>query len=1304
MTAGLLEKVAATRGALARADELLAVIAVQAHKPGGVDHDQRDHAGIDLPDVDIEDDGGGDESGADDSGFDLTASTAVRIDGRTAYHLASFIDRNGQVGEPGGSVLALSSERVDWSSPEALDQEVVLVRADGLNDSIAALEDLGARSQVKTVPTDEDIGGVLVGQTSAAGIQMAAYHDWGGDLVGEGEGVVALAYNGLFDDDPDRIEWEFLLEIGMDTERLNAFEVGPVVAGLRGLMPVPKNAVFRRLRGGIRGEGAAKSVEAAGLAVLAADTGRVLMLQRALDDTDPASGMWEFPGGGLEDGEDPLDAAKREWSEETGCELPSGKVVGEWHNGVYCGYIWRVRRESAVAVFDGRGEVANPDDPDGDRVEALAWWDPEQLTSGNPGLRSELRQSMSEVLTALAGARPREKASVAGVSARSRMPEQLRKYWLTHEAWGESGAFDACTKDLREHGVPAHMVDGACANLHKEATGRWPSEKKTHGKAGNKFDPSQKRDDKGKWTDGTPGVDTDKLKIADKMPAGVTLRSSRKAKSDNGWYSLLVAEVDTPDGPRTRIGVLEGEGPRKWGGGFGREQRMAELREVVARQRALQDADSDEYDEDARIDAEHELEDLADNKTASLAASAVASLRIQLAEALAAARRNKSVQEEAVRRDEILVARRDHLIDEHGDPDLEERIRHAQQEVRHAESRLHSLRNDRDPSWAEFIPEAEADAAEAKRKLEPLLAERVRTMNPAGREELEQIERDHAALMSGDIDDILVRGEVQADNGLRLAFETWGSDDIDEDWTKTYVAVLDGDETFEEASESDRHSRSSGPKGIERLLEVLGDGGTFLSTFDRSRPAARLNPDCGGGVVFFSHVAATRARLSAVTDVADLRNVTAVPALSTPERPRTHAHSPGGHEHNQQDHARGVGAAGLLRGVPVVDSDEYEKAYGNVVDEATVDIGDGAALTVRYFESSDAHVVVDLPGGKHQVLGEMLPDSMRALAYSLEDALDADLDEDPDDTGLVWDTDSHEHDFYVGRDATGEVRLLPEGVADDDYLELSEDITKSLVDALREMADGHDTEFEDEATVEVVGAQNRTVRPLNHPGHPDQKTHGRRKNKPNPAVRTPEPTPTKPARQSQSTFRKLSPATAQAMQNRMVKDQPWSDANRRGLRAWTSSQFHDIRGTMRDPDGYEPYLTPGGRTAVRTNIRSIHEAMRPLPRHAKAFRKVDLAGLGLSAGDDPKALVGQRRQNPNFTATSVQPGIAFGGADRDAELEIDIPAGTRAAYIASVSELPEEGELLLDAGAVLEFTTVRVGADGRLKVKARVIP
>ncbi|WP_454315415.1 NUDIX domain-containing protein [Streptomyces phaeoluteigriseus] len=123
----------------------------------------------------------------------------------------------------------------------------------------------------------------------------------------------------------------------------------------------------------------ADTIKVAGLAVKAADTGRVLMIQRALDEDDPAAGTWEIPGGHLEDGEDPLAAALREWIEETGSTLPgTASVVGSWTapNGIYRGYVAVVPTEDSMPINTPHDErrVANPDDPKGDATEVTAWW------------------------------------------------------------------------------------------------------------------------------------------------------------------------------------------------------------------------------------------------------------------------------------------------------------------------------------------------------------------------------------------------------------------------------------------------------------------------------------------------------------------------------------------------------------------------------------------------------------------------------------------------------------------------------------------------------------------------------------------------------------------------------------------------------------------------------------------------------------------------------------------------------------------------------------------------------------------
>jgi 8-oxo-dGTP pyrophosphatase MutT (NUDIX family) len=130
----------------------------------------------------------------------------------------------------------------------------------------------------------------------------------------------------------------------------------------------------------------------AGVALIAADTGRVLMLQRAHDDPkDPAAGTWEFPGGHLE----PADQSSvhggiREWEEEVGRRMPKGThVAGSWTSpdGVYAGHVLTVPSEDHVNLA-GRRVVDNPDDDS----EQRAWWKIEHARR-NPALRPEVRRT-----------------------------------------------------------------------------------------------------------------------------------------------------------------------------------------------------------------------------------------------------------------------------------------------------------------------------------------------------------------------------------------------------------------------------------------------------------------------------------------------------------------------------------------------------------------------------------------------------------------------------------------------------------------------------------------------------------------------------------------------------------------------------------------------------------------------------------------------------------------------------------------------------------------------------------------------
>lgn len=133
----------------------------------------------------------------------------------------------------------------------------------------------------------------------------------------------------------------------------------------------------------------------AGIAVQAADSGRVLMLQRSWDEDDAPDvrGTFEFPGGSIDpEDESPEAGAWREWVEETGLPVPAHEVTGGWRSpdGVYQGYIATVPTESAVGPLNPDKDAAhdvNPDDPDRSNPDVTAWFTIEQIKDMGAAVR-----------------------------------------------------------------------------------------------------------------------------------------------------------------------------------------------------------------------------------------------------------------------------------------------------------------------------------------------------------------------------------------------------------------------------------------------------------------------------------------------------------------------------------------------------------------------------------------------------------------------------------------------------------------------------------------------------------------------------------------------------------------------------------------------------------------------------------------------------------------------------------------------------------------------------------------------------
>lgn len=142
-----------------------------------------------------------------------------------------------------------------------------------------------------------------------------------------------------------------------------------------------------------------EGVTHAGLAVQASDTGRVLLIQRSLDQEDApdVQGTWEFPGGSLEGGESPEEAARREFCEEVGCVCPDGVITGGWRsdNGIYQGFVLTcdIEREAFDRLNPEVADMVNPDDPNRRKPDVAAWFSIEQIKALGLNLRPEVHNT-----------------------------------------------------------------------------------------------------------------------------------------------------------------------------------------------------------------------------------------------------------------------------------------------------------------------------------------------------------------------------------------------------------------------------------------------------------------------------------------------------------------------------------------------------------------------------------------------------------------------------------------------------------------------------------------------------------------------------------------------------------------------------------------------------------------------------------------------------------------------------------------------------------------------------------------------
>jgi 8-oxo-dGTP diphosphatase len=99
--------------------------------------------------------------------------------------------------------------------------------------------------------------------------------------------------------------------------------------------------------------------------------GRVLLGRRAFE---PDAGLWDLPGGFVDEGEHPLDAVHRELREETALEIEPGEFLGVWMDR----YGYDSTAVSTLNLYWTARVVGGEERPADDVVE-LRWFTPGEI-------------------------------------------------------------------------------------------------------------------------------------------------------------------------------------------------------------------------------------------------------------------------------------------------------------------------------------------------------------------------------------------------------------------------------------------------------------------------------------------------------------------------------------------------------------------------------------------------------------------------------------------------------------------------------------------------------------------------------------------------------------------------------------------------------------------------------------------------------------------------------------------------------------------------------------------------------------
>jgi hypothetical protein len=158
---------------------------------------------------------------------------------------------------------------------------------------------------------------------------------------------------------------------------------------------------------------------------------------------------------------------------------------------------------------------------------------------------------------------------------------------------------------------------------------------------------------------------------------------------------------------------------------------------------------------------------------------------------------------------------------------------------------------------------------------------------------------------------------------------------------------------------------------------------------------------------------------------------------------------------------------------------------------------------------------------------------------------------------------------------------------------------------------------------------------------------------------------------------------------RMVKS-PWSGDQQTVLTDYTgyaddiNTELRAVSGKTRKNSGTSGISGVDAHEARVAMDRSLY----PAPRAITVFRQVTPKALGVTNLDEINNLVGTTLQDHGYLSTSVSQQQNLHGAVGNIQLKIDVPKGYKSAYVAGVSEYPEQSEFILQHGTKVRITRV----------------